>query len=89
MNFVLLLLLLLGWLFCLDSFAKVSCLSSFLYFYGQNEYEIRVSVHCSIYTKKLINIKFGLKVYFFGQNRLKYQKWVSNARAYQYWSLWV
>ena len=27
----------------------------------------------SIYTKKLINIKFGLKVYFFGQNRLKYK----------------
>ena len=38
----------------------------------------------SIYNKKLINIKFGLKVYFFGQNRLKYKKYVSCARAYEY-----
>ena len=54
----------------------------FLYFHGENKYKIRISAHCSINTKKLINTKvgkgsiFALKCTFLGQNRLSIYKFV-------------
>ena len=58
----------------------------FSYFHGQNKYKIRVSVHCSLRSKKLINIKvrkisiLAIKNTFLVQNRLNFR--FSNLSVY-------